>query len=112
MTYYDEDKEKPFNDVKDLKRSDAAKYLNRMGRGLNCRMDIPVLSVEDIRWAACVFRDLGKELERIVDVKKSDIIRIVSARNAMEGARFRLKLNTHANETKAIKEKADKFKNW
>ena len=112
MTYYNEDKEKPFNDVKDLKRSDAAKYLNRMGRGLNCRMDIPVLSVEDIRWAACVFRDLGKELESIVEVKKSDIIRIVSARNAMEGARFKLKLRTHAENTKAIKEKAQKSSNW
>ncbi len=112
MTYYDEDKEKPFNDVKDLKRSDAAKYLNRMGRGLNCRMDIPVLSVEDIRWAACVFRDLGKELESIVEAKKSDIIRVVSARNAMEGARFKLKLNTHSELTKSIKDKADKSKNW
>ena len=110
--YYDYEKEKPFNDVKDLKRQDAAKYLNRMGRGLNCRMDIPVLSVEDIRWVACVFRDLGKELESIVQTKKSDIIRIVSARNAMEGARFKLKLNTHAELTRSIKEKADKSRNW
>jgi len=110
--YYDYEKEKPFNDVKDLKRQDAAKYLNRMGRGLNCRMDIPVLSVEDIRWAACVFKDLGNELESIVQTKKSDIIRIVSARNAMEGARFKLKLNTHPELTRSIKEKADKSKNW
>jgi hypothetical protein len=109
---YNYEKEKPFYGVKDLKRQDAAKYLNRMGRGLNCRMDIPVLSIEDIRWAACVFRDLGKELESIVEAKKSDIIRVVSARNAMEGARFKLKLNTHSELTKGIKEKADKSKNW
>lgn len=109
---HDYDKEKPFYGVKDLKRQDAAKYLNRMGRGLNCRMDIPVLSIEDIRWAASVFRDLGKELESIVEAKKSDIIRVVSARNAMEGARFKLKLNTHAEQTKAIKLKADKSSNW
>ena len=32
--------------------------------------------------------------------------------NAMEGARFKLKLNTHAKDTKDIKIKADKFKNW
>lgn len=112
MSTYNEDKEKPFNDVKDLKRKDAAKYLNRIGRGLNCRMDIPVLSVEDVCWAACVFSNLSKELESIVDIKKSDIIRIVKARNAMEGARFQLKLNTHADETKAIKIKLDNAKPW
>ena len=109
---YNYEKEKPFNDVKDLKRKDAAKYLNRTGRGLNCRMDIPILCIEDVRWAACVFRDLGKELESIVEIKKSDIIRIVKARNAMEGARFQLKLNTHANETKALKIKLDNAKPW
>lgn len=112
MNEYDPDKEKPFNDVKDLKRKDAAKYLNRMGRGLNCRMDIPVLCIEDVRWAAAIFSDLGKELNSIVDIKKSDIIRIVSARNAMEGARFKLKLNTHADETKALKIKLDNAKRW
>ena len=107
---YDHEKDKPLNGVKDLKRKDAARYLNRIGRGLNCRMDIPVLSIEDVRWAAAVFRDLGKELECIVEIKKSDIIRIVSARNAMEGARFKLKLNTHAKDTKAIKIKLDNAK--
>lgn len=112
MSTYDEDKEKPFNDVKNLKRIDAAKYLNRMGRGLNCRFDIPVLCIEDVRWAAAVFRDLGKELESIVEIKKSDIIRIVSARNAMEGARYKLKLNTHAEDTKAMKIKLDNMKRW
>lgn len=109
---YDFDKDRPLFGVDNLKKKDAAKYLNRIGRGLSCRMDIPVLCIEDVRWAACVFSDLGKELDSIATAKKSEIVRIVSARNAMEGARFKLKLNTHAEDIKKIKKEADKSKYW
>lgn len=82
---------KPFDGQYGVSRENLAKYLNRVGRGVNCRMDVPILTIEDIKWAATVFEKLTKELTHIGFVDdRSDIWRILQARYAMESAREEL----------------------
>lgn len=82
---------KPHDGEHNLNRQQLAKYLNRVGRGINCRMDIPVLVIDDIKWAAKVFSDLSKELTQIAfEDTRSDIWRILAARYAMEESKREL----------------------
>ena len=82
---------KPFDGERNLRREQLAKYLNRLGRGINCRMDVPILVIEDIRWAATVFERLAKQLGELgFTDDRSDIWRIMEARMRMEQARAEL----------------------
>lgn len=82
---------KPFDGQRGLERKQLAKYLNRVGRGVNCRMDVPILTIEDIKWAATVFERLSKDLSQLAFVDdRSDIWRILGARYEMENARAEL----------------------
>lgn len=90
---------KPLDGERDLQRKQVAKYLNRLGRGLNCRIDVPVLTIDDVKWAAKIFGELSKELTDIAFTdKRTDIWRILEARYAMEGAKRELH---YRNERKA-----------
>lgn len=72
-------------------RKELARYFNRVGRGVNCRLDVPVIVLNDIKWAAVVFEDLAKQLTKIAfDGEKADIYRILQARTAMEEAKTKL----------------------
>lgn len=101
---------KPFDGDYDLNRKQLAHYLNRIGRGINCRMDVPVLVMSDVRWAAKVFSDLGKTLTQIGwEDQRSDIYRILAARHAMESARFELaQVNQKKEAVKAWKKAQDR----
>ena len=82
---------KPFDGDVNVARKDIAKYFNRIGRGVNCRMDVPVLVISDIKWAAKVFNDLSKTLTDLGwEDDRSDIWRVLAARHAMELARSQL----------------------
>ena len=95
---------KPFDGDRGLERKQLAQYLNRVGRGVNCRMDVPVLTLEDIKWSATVFERLAKELTQLAFVDdRSDIWRILGARHAMESARAEL---AYRNEKKASEKAA------
>lgn len=74
-----------------LNRAELAKYLNRVGRGINCRMDVPVLVESDIKWASKVLNDLSRELQKLGwDDDRPEIYRILAARSAIESARSEL----------------------
>jgi len=95
---------KPFDGDRGLERKQLAQYLNRVGRGVNCRMDVPVLTIEDIKWAATVFEQLSKQLTALAFTDdRSDIWRILGARHAMENARAEL---AYRNEKKASEKAA------
>jgi hypothetical protein len=82
---------KPFDGEADLSRKQLAKYFNRIGRGVNCRLDVPVLVMSDIKWAAKTFSDLSHELTKLAwEDDRSDIWRIMAARSCMEMARSAL----------------------
>lgn len=90
----------------DLNRKELAKYLNRVGRGVNCRLDVPVLVMSDLKWAATVFGELSKKLTDLAwDDQRPEIYRILAARYAMESARFRLaQTNKKSEVTKLAKQ--------
>lgn len=82
---------KPLDGMRDLERKTVAKYFNRVGRGLNCRMDVPILVMDDVKWAAKIFGDLSKQLTNIAwEDDRTDIWRVLEARYAMEAAKREL----------------------
>lgn len=82
---------KPLDGIRDLDRKTVAKYFNRVGRGLNCRIDVPILVIDDVKWAAKIFGELSKELTQIAwEDKRTDIWRVLEARYAMEAAKRQL----------------------
>jgi hypothetical protein len=82
---------KPLDGMKDLDRKTVAKYFNRVGRGLNCRLDVPLLVIDDIKWAAKIFGELSKDLTQIAwEDQRTDIWRVLEARYAMEAAKREL----------------------
>lgn len=98
---------KPHDGEHNLNRQQLAKYLNRVGRGINCRMDVPVLVIDDIKWAAKIFNDLSKELGQIAfEDTRSDIWRILAARYAMETAKRELHLRNERKAAIKAKQKA------
>lgn len=99
---------KPFDGENNLERKQIAHYFNRVGRGVNCRLDVPVLTVSDVKWAAKTFSDLSKELTRLAwEDERSEIWRILAARSAMEGARASL-ATTNKKETSVKLAKASR----
>jgi hypothetical protein len=98
---------KPLDGMKDLDRKTVAKYFNRVGRGLNCRLDVPILVMDDVKWAAKIFNELSKELTKIAwEDERTDIWRILEARYAMEAAKRELH---HRNEKKVGKSEFKKL---
>jgi hypothetical protein len=88
---YGETHVKPFDGEADLSRKQLAKYFNRIGRGVNCRLDVPVLVMSDIKWAAKTFSELSAQLTQLGwEDERSEIWRIMAARSAMELARSSL----------------------
>jgi len=82
---------KPLDGQRDLDRKTVAKYFNRVGRGLNCRLDVPILVIDDIKWAAKIFGELSKDLTKIAwEDDRTDIWRVLEARYAMEAAKREL----------------------
>ena len=106
---------RPYAGEVNLERKHLAQLLGRTGRGINCRMDIPVMVLEDIRWASKVFSELASELQEIGFGTQihDEIYRILSARACMEKARNALgRTNKKGEAVKArIKAKAKELKN-
>lgn len=100
---------KPFDGQRGLERKQLAKYLNRVGRGVNCRLDVPVLVLEDIKWAATIFEKLAKELTEIAfEDDRPDIWRILAARYAMEGAKSELYQRNERKQAIRLAKEAEK----
>jgi hypothetical protein len=106
---YDTKPVKPLDGMNELDRKTVAKYFNRVGRGLNCRLDVPILTIEDVKWASKTFEELAKKLQYIAfDDKRSDIWRILEGRYAMEDAKHQLKItNKGAIGKKAFRNMKD-----
>jgi len=100
---------KPFDGQYNLERKELAHYLNRVGRGVNCRMDIPVLTISDIKWASKVFSELSKTLTELgFEDERSEIWRILAARAAMEHARSELAITNKKETSLKLADKANR----
>lgn len=101
------------SDHKEPNREQLAKYLNRVGRGINCRIDVPVLVLEDVKWAAKVFGDLSRELTKIsFEDTRPEIWRILGARYAMESAKRELHLRNERKTAQKVFRKAAERGNY
>lgn len=97
---------KPLDGERNLERKQVAKYMNRLGRGLNCRIDVPILTIEDIKWAAKIFGELSKQLTHVAfNDERSDIWRILEARYAMEDSKRELHYRNQRKDTVKISRK-------
>ena len=98
---------KPFDGQRDLTRKQLAGYLNRVGRGVNCRLDVPLLVTSDIRWAAKAFSDLAKRLTELGwEDGRAEIYRILEARSAIEGTMSLLARHNERDTSLALAEQA------
>lgn len=101
-----QEKEMPLHPVgshSDLSRQELAKYLNRVGRGVNCRLDIPVLVMEDVKWASKIFSDLSRELSDLAfNDGRPEIWRVLGARYAMENAKRELHIRNQRKVAKKV----------
>ena len=95
---------KPLDGQFGISRAQLASLFNRTGRGINCRLDIPLLTKEDLKWAAKTFFDLSKALNELAFVDaRSDIWLVLAARSNFEYARSQLGItNKKKDATKAF----------
>ena len=85
-----EDRYDPFSG-KNPSKDELARYLGRVGRGLNCRIDVPILSLEDLKWAATVFSELAQNLQQLAyKDERQELLRVMAGRYAMEHAKTEL----------------------
>jgi hypothetical protein len=77
----------------DQARLDLAKYLGNTGRGINCRIDIQILTLEDIRKAAYELNLLTKNLIETIESNENDVVKVLSARHEFVKLKLKLKKN-------------------
>ena len=76
----------------DKKRQELANYLGRSGRGVNCRIDIQILTLEDIRRAAYELDRLAKSLQKIAEATdQNDVLSVLSARHEFTKTKVQVK---------------------
>lgn len=103
-----EERYNTFEDRPKPSKDDFSKYLKRVGRGLNCRLDVPILSLEDLKWAATVFSDLAAQLRELAyNDTREDVIRVLAGRYAMEDAKREL---FRRNERKEVAKRIVHFR--
>lgn len=94
-------------DQAEVNRQQLAKYLNRVGRGVNCRLDVPVLVMDDVKWASKIFSELSAELSQIAfNDDRPEIWRVLAARYAMESAKRELHLRNERKVSQKLFRKA------
>lgn len=69
-------------------RTELSKLLNGLGRGVNARLDIPVVTLNDVKWAAYVLEDAVKKLTQLAfEDERPDVYRVLAARWVMDNAK-------------------------
>lgn len=76
-----------FQDKDDASRQELATYLCSVGQPVNVRLDIPILSVQDVKWTATLLEKLAKDLTEVAFGEgKVPTIRILQARSRISRA--------------------------
>lgn len=72
-------------------RKELARMLNGLGRGVNARLDVPMVVLNDVKWAATVFEQLAKELTKLAFTdERQDVYRVLAARWVLDNAKVML----------------------
>jgi hypothetical protein len=77
-------------------------YLAKLGQPMNCRLDIRLTSLEELKRAAVLISELNKALNHLTfEDKRDPVLRVLIARDAMQHARIGLKYMRAKNFAKA-----------
>lgn len=69
-----------------------AQYLANLGQPMNCRLDIRLTSMEELKKAAVLISELNKALNHLTfEDERDPVLRVLIARDAMQHARMGLK---------------------
>lgn len=72
--------------------SKLAAYLEATGHRPNCRLDIRITSIEELKKATVLISELNKTLQALAyDSERDEALRVIMARGAMQKARNALK---------------------
>jgi hypothetical protein len=72
--------------------SKLAAYLEAVGHRPNCRLDVRITSMEELKKAAVLISELNKTLQHFAyDSERDEALRVIMARDAMHKARNALK---------------------
>ncbi len=67
-------------------------YLANLGQPMNCRLDIRMTSLEELKKAAVLVSELNKALNQLAyEDQRDPVLRVLIARDAMQHARMGLK---------------------
>jgi len=84
-----------------LKRAELATFLGRSGRGINCRVDMQILTLEDIKRAAVELEMLAKALQKIAEnADQNDVLQVLSARHEFTKTKVQVKTFQFNNKEK------------
>ena len=87
-------------------RKELSRMLNGLGRGVNARLDVPLVVLNDVKWAATVFSELAKELTRLsFEDTRPDVYRVLAARWVLDGAKARLHSTNKRTESLGLQRK-------
>lgn len=72
--------------------SALAEFLRRSGRPVNCRLDLRMTSMVELRWTAKILADLARDLQTLAwDERYDEILRLLQARDKLDSARISLR---------------------
>lgn len=87
-------------------RKELSKLLNGLGRGVNARLDIPVVTLNDVKWAAYVLDEAIKRLKELAfEDSRPDVYRVLAARWALDNAKFMLHSKNKRAESLGLQRK-------
>ncbi|NBT75703.1 MAG: hypothetical protein EBT15_07010 [Betaproteobacteria bacterium] len=80
--------------------------LNGTGRGVNARLDVPLVILNDVKWAATVFEELAKQLTELAfNDERPHVYRVLAARWAMDNAKLKLHSTNKRTESLGLQRK-------
>lgn len=87
-------------------RKELSRMLNGLGRGVNARLDVPMVVLNDIKWAATVFDELSKQLTQLsFNDDRPEVYRVLAARWAMDRAKVVLQSKNKRTESLGLQRK-------
>jgi len=87
-------------------RADLAKLLNGVGRGVNARLDVPMVCLNDLKWFVYVLDQSLPELKRLAyQDDRPDVYRVVAVRSLMDNMKGQLHRKNQRLETIKLQKK-------
>lgn len=87
-------------------RVELSKLLNAVGRGVNARLDVPMVCLNDLKWFVYVMDQSLPELKRLAyQDDRPDVYRVVAVRSLMDNMKVQLHRKNQRMETIKLQKK-------